>query len=63
MKELARAVYNVVTGSEACCAALSQPERTALVDVEPLLRLSPRKLANLLVRNQATPDWLKKPSG
>lgn len=63
MKELARAVYNVVTGGEACCAALSQPERIAMVDVEPLLCLSPRELAGLLARGQATPDWLKTPSG
>lgn len=63
MKELARAVYNLVTGGEAHCAALSQLERTALVNVEPLLCLSPRELASLLARNQATPDWLEKPSG
>ena len=63
MKELARAVYNMVTGSEARCAALSQPERTALADVEPLLRLSPRELASKLAKGQATPDWLETPSG
>jgi hypothetical protein len=63
VKELACAVYNLVTGSEARCAALSQPERTALADVEPLLRLSPRELASLLAKSQATPDWLKTPSG
>jgi hypothetical protein len=61
MKELARVVYNLVSGSEAPCrSCLSHLEQTALSEMESLLRLPSKDLASLLAKTQDTPEWLEK---
>ena len=59
MKELARVVHDLATGNETPGRSdLSELEQMALADMEPLLRLSPRDLSELLAHNQDMPDWL-----
>jgi hypothetical protein len=61
MKELARVVYDLVSGGgTACRSCLSQLEQTALSEMESLLRLSPRDLSKQLAQVQDTPEWLRK---
>lgn len=59
MKELACVVYDLVSGKGTSYrSCLSQLEQTVLAEMESLLRLSPRDLANLLAQTQDTPEWL-----
>lgn len=59
MKELACAVYDLVSGKGTSCrSCLSQLEQTALSEMESLLRLSPRDLSSLLAQAQDPPEWL-----
>jgi hypothetical protein len=61
MKELAYIVHDLVSGKRNTRPAhLSQLERTALAELEPLLRLSPMNLFDLLAQIQDSPEWLMK---
>jgi hypothetical protein len=61
MKELARVVHDLVSGNGASRrSGLSQSEQMALLEMESLLRLSPKDLSNLLAQTQDTPEWLSK---
>jgi hypothetical protein len=64
MNELARVVYNMVAGTQDPDQAthLSQPEQATLEDLQALLRLPPRTLADLLSQRQSPEDWMKAPS-
>lgn len=61
MNELARAVHDVVNGNAKLDAELvsrlSPQERTALAELESLLRRSPGDLAALLAQDGPTAVW------
>ena len=61
MKELAYAVYDLVSNSGTRDRSrLSQLEQTILSEMESLLHLPPRDLSKLLAQTRDLPEWLER---
>lgn len=62
MNSLARVVHDLVAGEEVVCLFdLSPLEQATLVDLQPLLRLSPQDLAAFLAQEPEPEDWISPP--
>jgi hypothetical protein len=63
MNQLARVLYRLTLGEQARQAGLSEVEKSAMVDLQPVLRQNPSDLAAWLDQEQAPPEeWLILPS-